>query len=99
MTERDWRIFREDFSIAYKGAAMGPNSLPIRNWKEANLPDNLMKAIERQARPSLLPEPHACLRHACALCVSALHGLCDSNKAATRCPSANGRRPTCLTTS
>ena len=53
MTERDWRIFREDFSIAYKGAAMGPNSLPIRNWKEANLPDKLMRSIERLVRPHL----------------------------------------------
>ena len=48
MTERDWRIFREDFSIQYKGSAMGPNSLPLRNWEEAQLPDELTKAIERQ---------------------------------------------------
>ena len=48
MTERDWRIFREDFSISYKGSAMGPNSLPLRNWQEAELPDDLMRAIERQ---------------------------------------------------
>ena len=41
MTERDWRIFREDFSIAYKGNAGG--TLPIRNWKEARLPEPLMK--------------------------------------------------------
>ena len=48
MTERDWRIFREDFSIAYKGSAMGPDSLPLRNWEEARLPEDLMRAIERQ---------------------------------------------------
>ncbi len=41
MTERDWRIFREDFSISYKGNTGG--TLPIRNWAEANLPDVLMK--------------------------------------------------------
>ena len=60
MTERDWRIFREDFSIAYKGAAMGPSSLPVRNWAEANLPDKLMRSIERLARPSstLCPALH-----------------------------------------
>ncbi len=45
MTERDWRIFREDFNIAYKG---GQSGLPIRNWEEANLPETLMKAIEKQ---------------------------------------------------
>ena len=48
MTERDWRIFREDFSIAYKGAALGATALPLRNWEEGNLPKPLMKAIEKQ---------------------------------------------------
>lgn len=44
MTERDWRIFREDFNIAYKGS--GTNSaMPIRNWEEANLPKELMKVL------------------------------------------------------
>ncbi len=32
MTERDWRIFREDYAIAIKGGSV-PH--PIRNWKEA----------------------------------------------------------------
>jgi hypothetical protein len=36
MTERDWRIFREDFNISYKGNA---NTLPLRNWDEAGLPE------------------------------------------------------------
>ncbi len=40
MTERDWRIFREDFSIAYKGNT--GSTLPIRNWEEACLPQPLM---------------------------------------------------------
>ncbi len=40
MTERDWRIFREDFSIAYKGNT--GSTLPIRNWQEAGLPQPLM---------------------------------------------------------
>ncbi|KAK9802687.1 hypothetical protein WJX73_005873 [Symbiochloris irregularis] len=48
MTERDWRIFREDFSIAYKGAALGTTALPLRNWDECSLPQPLMKAVERQ---------------------------------------------------
>ncbi|BDA42638.1 probable elongation factor G, mitochondrial at C-terminar half [Coccomyxa sp. Obi] len=43
MTERDWRIFREDFSIAYKGNT--GSTLPIRNWEEAGLPQPLMEAI------------------------------------------------------
>ncbi|EIE24677.1 P-loop containing nucleoside triphosphate hydrolase protein [Coccomyxa subellipsoidea C-169] len=45
MTERDWRIFREDFSIAYKGNT--GSTLPIRNWQEAGLPQPLMDAIEK----------------------------------------------------
>jgi hypothetical protein len=36
MTERDWRIFREDFNISYKGNA---NTLPLRNWDEAGMPE------------------------------------------------------------
>ncbi len=36
MTERDWRIFREDFSISYKSNKDG--TLPMRNWEEAGLP-------------------------------------------------------------
>jgi len=45
MTERDWRIFREDFSISYKGNTGG--TLPLRNWEEAGLPDTLMKVSTR----------------------------------------------------
>jgi len=36
MTTKDWRILREQFTIATKGGGI-PN--PIRNWKEAQLPD------------------------------------------------------------
>lgn len=51
MTERDWRIFREDFNIAYKGNA---NTLPLRNWEEALLPEPINMAIEYvgYAKPS-----------------------------------------------
>jgi hypothetical protein len=42
MTERDWRIFREDFNISYKGSSH--TVLPMRNWKEANFPEPIMKA-------------------------------------------------------
>ena len=52
MTERDWRIFREDFSISYKGNTGG--TLPIRNWAEANLPDVLMKVNILQQSSLLL---------------------------------------------
>ncbi len=43
MTERDWRIFREDYSIAIKGGSV-PH--PIRNWKEAELPEEILKIID-----------------------------------------------------
>ncbi|KAL2915438.1 mRNA splicing protein prp28 [Polyrhizophydium stewartii] len=35
MKDRDWRIFKEDFSISTKGGNI-PN--PLRSWKESNLP-------------------------------------------------------------
>lgn len=44
MKERDWRIFKEDFSIATKGGGI-PN--PMRNWKESGLPDNLLRIVEQ----------------------------------------------------
>jgi ATP-dependent RNA helicase DDX23/PRP28 len=43
MTDRDWRIFREDFDIRIQG---GRATLPIRYWKEAEFPASVMKAIE-----------------------------------------------------
>lgn len=59
MTERDWRIFREDYEIVVKG---GRVAHPMRNWKETNLPkkiyDIILKSgfteptpIQRQAIP------------------------------------------------
>ncbi|KAK8506296.1 hypothetical protein V6N13_100347 [Hibiscus sabdariffa] len=44
MTERDWRIFREDFNISYKGSKI---SRPMRSWSESKLSSELMKAVER----------------------------------------------------
>lgn len=49
MTERDWRIFREDFNISFKGvASMADSLLPIRNWKEveSRLDKDVFKAIQ-----------------------------------------------------
>jgi ATP-dependent RNA helicase DDX23/PRP28 len=43
MTERDWRIFKEDYNITTKGGSI-PN--PIRNWKESNLPTELLEAVK-----------------------------------------------------
>ncbi|XP_061075756.1 probable ATP-dependent RNA helicase DDX23 [Conger conger] len=44
MTDRDWRIFREDYSITTKGGKI-PN--PIRNWKEYNLPPHIVEVIDK----------------------------------------------------
>lgn len=44
MTERDWRIFREDYNITIKGGRI-PN--PMRSWKEAGLPDSLLEIIDK----------------------------------------------------
>lgn len=44
MTERDWRIFREDYNITIKGGKI-PN--PIRNWVESGFPKELLDIIEK----------------------------------------------------
>lgn len=44
MTERDWRIFREDFNISYKGSKI---PRPMRNWVESKLSTELLKAVDR----------------------------------------------------
>ncbi|KAF6213821.1 hypothetical protein GE061_011543 [Apolygus lucorum] len=44
MTERDWRIFREDYNITIKGGRI-PD--PIRSWKEANFPSEIMDIIDK----------------------------------------------------
>jgi ATP-dependent RNA helicase DDX23/PRP28 len=43
MTERDWRIFHEDFNIAYKGTRI---PRPMRNWSERKLGAELLDAVE-----------------------------------------------------
>jgi ATP-dependent RNA helicase DDX23/PRP28 len=43
MTERDWRIFHEDFNIASKGTRI---PRPMRNWSERKLGAELLDAVE-----------------------------------------------------
>lgn len=43
MTERDWRIFREDNDIRVEG---GRTAHPIRFWEESNLPKQLLEIIK-----------------------------------------------------
>ncbi|KAL8426467.1 hypothetical protein Efla_001769 [Eimeria flavescens] len=55
LTERDWRIFREDFEIYIKGGRVPP---PIRTWAEAELPWELIEAINQASfRTSLRITP------------------------------------------
>ncbi|XP_030384087.1 probable ATP-dependent RNA helicase DDX23 [Scaptodrosophila lebanonensis] len=44
MTERDWRIFREDYNITIKGGKI-PN--PIRCWSESGFPPEIIEIIDR----------------------------------------------------
>jgi len=44
MTERDWRIFREDYNISIKGGNLAP---PLRNWREGNIPESLLEIIDK----------------------------------------------------
>lgn len=43
MTERDWRIFREDYNITIKG---GKVPHPIRKWKESSIPASILEIID-----------------------------------------------------
>ncbi|CAH0698735.1 unnamed protein product [Spodoptera exigua] len=52
MTERDWRIFREDYNITIKGGKI-PN--PIRNWKEAGFHPDIMEIIGKVGYKSPTP--------------------------------------------
>lgn len=44
MSERDWRIFKEDFNISHKGFKI---PRPMRNWEESKLSSELLQAVER----------------------------------------------------
>ncbi|KAL3831667.1 hypothetical protein ACJMK2_023390 [Sinanodonta woodiana] len=44
MTERDWRIFKEDYNISCKGGRIPP---PIRKWKESGIPSEILDIIEK----------------------------------------------------
>ncbi|KOB70418.1 DEAD box ATP-dependent RNA helicase [Operophtera brumata] len=52
MTERDWRIFREDYNITLKGGKI-PN--PIRNWKEGAFHEDIMEIINKVGYKSPTP--------------------------------------------
>ncbi|KAF7322906.1 hypothetical protein HMN09_00070100 [Mycena chlorophos] len=43
MKERDWRIFREDFSIGARG---GQIPHPLRSWEESDIPKSILECIE-----------------------------------------------------
>ncbi|KAJ8976526.1 hypothetical protein NQ317_007044 [Molorchus minor] len=44
MTERDWRIFREDYNITIKGGRIPE---PIRNWKESGIQKECLEIVEK----------------------------------------------------
>ncbi|KIK08712.1 hypothetical protein K443DRAFT_531100 [Laccaria amethystina LaAM-08-1] len=44
MKERDWRIFREDFSISARGGSI-PH--PLRSWTESTIPQPILDCIEQ----------------------------------------------------
>jgi len=44
MTERDWRIFREDYNISIKGGSLAP---PLRTWREGAIPEAILDIIDK----------------------------------------------------
>lgn len=55
MNERDWRIFREDFNISFKGSNV-PN--PLRKWEEAPLPKELLNVRAPDGRLTTITTQH-----------------------------------------
>ncbi|PXF43842.1 DEAD-box ATP-dependent RNA helicase 21 [Gracilariopsis chorda] len=49
MSDRDWRIFREDFLISTRSSSM-PAPNPARSWDETGLPLRILDLIKRVAR-------------------------------------------------
>jgi ATP-dependent RNA helicase DDX23/PRP28 len=43
MKDRDWRIFREDFSIQARGGSI---PLPLRSWRESTIPATVLDVID-----------------------------------------------------
>ncbi|XP_014222848.1 probable ATP-dependent RNA helicase DDX23 [Trichogramma pretiosum] len=52
MTERDWRIFREDYNITIKGGRI-PD--PIRSWRESGFPTEILDIIDKVGYKDLTP--------------------------------------------
>ena len=44
MTERDWRIFKEDFNITARGTDIPK---PFRVWNESSLPNELLESVKK----------------------------------------------------
>eukprot|EP00912_Choanoflagellata_sp_UC4_P001324 UC4_evm2s813 len=58
MTERDWRIFREDYNISTRG---GNVPRPLRSWKESGLPTKLLELIAKAGYKEPSPIQRAAL--------------------------------------
>jgi ATP-dependent RNA helicase DDX23/PRP28 len=58
MTDRDWRIFREDFQITTRGGKV-PN--PMRNWDESGLPPEILTAIREKGYKMPSPIQMQCI--------------------------------------
>ena len=58
MTERDWRILKEDFAIATKG---GNIPRPLRSWEESKLPERMLKLLTEIEYHEPTPVQRACI--------------------------------------
>jgi len=58
MTERDWRIFKEDFKISVQA---GGTLRPIRSWEESSLPPLILKAVNASGYKEPSPIQRMCI--------------------------------------
>ena len=59
MTDRDWRILKDDFNISIRGGVKVPN--PIRNWAESGLGNEILRVVEQAGYQDPTPIQRACI--------------------------------------
>lgn len=64
MRERDWRIFKEDYSIVTKGGGI---PRPLRKWEESKIPTKILDTIRRIGYKDPTPIQRAAIPVAMAL--------------------------------
>jgi ATP-dependent RNA helicase DDX23/PRP28 len=80
MTDRDWKIFREDFEITIRGGRVPP---PMRTWAEGPLTWELLEAVSKAGYDTPTPIQMQAIPIACQC--RDLIGLAQTGSGKTAC--------------